>query len=361
MRLKGDPAADQAIVALLATGEEGVVEKILATLTRNDELVPDDLPPAVRAYFASLPDIPEPEQEIVDEGQDLFADFGPEIILILACYSLPDCYAAGKGVQVLYRTGFLAERPNRRLFQTAQMVVDVLTPGGLGPSGRGRRTAQKVRLMHAAIRHLVLTDPKTPWAPELGVPINQEDLAGTLMSFTSLILDGLGKLGTEVAAARAASYLAAWQVVAQHMGIVPELIPASVQEANELTAIIRRRQDAVTPEGQAMTAALEQMLAGFMPPGLKHMPCAAMRMFLGDAIADGLGVPVARFDEALLHAGISIGTVLDKLTGGEARRRIFRHFGLAMIQLFLDVELGGRRPPFQIPTELRDGWEGAQV
>jgi hypothetical protein len=34
--------------------------------------------------------------------------------------------------------------------------------------------------MHAAIRWLLQNDPERSWENELGVPINQEDLAGTL-------------------------------------------------------------------------------------------------------------------------------------------------------------------------------------
>src|SRR6187549_451702 len=128
--------------------------------------------------------------------------------MLLCCYSLPSSYAARKGVQVLHRTAYLAKRPNRRLFETAQFIVDVLSPGGLGPLGHGQRTAQKVRLMHAAIRHLILHDPNTRWpADDLGVPINQEDLLGTLMTFTWLILDGLSRLGVRLTPQEQQAYL----------------------------------------------------------------------------------------------------------------------------------------------------------
>src|SRR5262245_15657081 len=78
---------------------------------------------------------------------------GPEIIMTLFCYGLPSCYAAAKGVQVLALTTRLFSNPTRRVIETAQMVVDVMAPGGLAARGRGIRTAQKVRLMHAAVRY----------------------------------------------------------------------------------------------------------------------------------------------------------------------------------------------------------------
>ncbi|MBK8044673.1 MAG: DUF2236 domain-containing protein [Haliscomenobacter sp.] len=72
--------------------------------------------------------------------------------------------------------------------ETAQFVIDVLSPGGLSPAGKGVRSAQKVRLIHASIRHFL---KQRGWDTEdLGEPLNQEDKAGTLMAFSALLLDG---------------------------------------------------------------------------------------------------------------------------------------------------------------------------
>ena len=64
--------------------------------------------------------------------------------------------------------------------------------GALDAGGAGIRSAQKVRLMHDAVRHLIL---EHGWDPALGLPINQEDQLGTLLTFSAVILDGLRKLG----------------------------------------------------------------------------------------------------------------------------------------------------------------------
>src|SRR5439155_16091528 len=112
------------------------------------------------------------------EGENVFAAYGPEILMVLGLYAIPAAYAARRGVQVLHRTAYFQRRPMRRVWETTQFVVDVMSGGGLGPDGLGLRTAQKVRLMHAAIRHFLLNDRDRPWdQAELGIPINQEDLA----------------------------------------------------------------------------------------------------------------------------------------------------------------------------------------
>src|SRR5262249_36156671 len=149
-----------------------------------------------------------------------------EILMVLGFYGLPADYAAKKGVKVLHRTAQLTRRPVRRVFETTQMVVDVMAEGGLGSEGRGVRSAQKVRLMHAAVRHLLTHDPATPWDASLGLPINQEDLAGTLMTFAYVVLDGLARLGIALASDDREAYVHCWQAIGRIMGVREELIPA---------------------------------------------------------------------------------------------------------------------------------------
>jgi hypothetical protein len=91
----------------------------------------------------------------MERGNDLFGRYAGHMLTILHCYSLPACFAAAKGVEVLYRTKRLQHQVSRRILETGQFLIDVLDEGGLGPHGRGRRSAQKVRLLHATIRHFL--------------------------------------------------------------------------------------------------------------------------------------------------------------------------------------------------------------
>src|SRR5687767_5688071 len=97
LREVADPLADEAVRKIFAAGDRAAVQRELDSLTRNEQLVPELLPQAFRDYLAGLPEIPEPEEPLIQEGQLLFAKHGPEILMILACYSLPAAYAARKG------------------------------------------------------------------------------------------------------------------------------------------------------------------------------------------------------------------------------------------------------------------------
>src|SRR5690606_32146204 len=109
MRQEGDPLADAAVATLLQSEDEAAIQRLMNTLIRNDDAVPEALPPALRDYFEATRAYTLPELARIKEGEQFFATHGPEILLVLACFSLPAAYAARKGVQVLYRTAYLAK------------------------------------------------------------------------------------------------------------------------------------------------------------------------------------------------------------------------------------------------------------
>lgn len=259
MRLVGDPPADAAIDAIFAAGQLKDAQAFMSRLMTNDAALPHSIPPALRNFLESNPMKPFADPSCVEAAQNLFVDHGPEILITLGCYALPDAYAARKGVKVLHQTAYLAKRPNRRLFRTMQMVIDVMEPGGLGPHGYGIRTVQKLRLMHAAVRHGLHHVKNLKW-DELffGVPINQEDLAGTLLTFSFLSIDGLRKLGANISSEAAKAYFDTWCGIGRVLGVRPEMIPDSLETAAELKETISRRQFAPSDEGRGNDAGADR-------------------------------------------------------------------------------------------------------
>jgi hypothetical protein len=252
------------------------------------------------------------------------------------------------------------------VLETTQMVVDVLSKGGLGPRGGGVRAAQKVRLMHAAVRHLIQHDPGSPWDTQaLGMPINQEDLAGTLMTFAYIVLEGLDRLGFEIDALEREAYFQCWMVIGRIMGVREDLIPSSVEEGRQLAFQIFRAQGLSTPQGKELASALIAGYQSMLPRPLHGMPASMMHFFLqpesltGRNIAQMLGLPppdwtlgVTRFavgvDEFLAKHGI--GNPL----GSELAGMVGREF----IKGFLRAERANRAP-FSIPLDLQQQWDAS--
>ena len=352
MRYTGDPAADDVIAGLFGDGNISAVNALMRTLVENEYPPPEALPVAVRDYLRDTGELPPwADSKTIEKGERVFWRFGPRLILVLHCYALPYCYVARKGVQVLALTGRLTGNPARRIIETAQMLVDVLQPGGLTtPDGRGRRTIQKVRLMHAAVRRLAQMSPE--WKHEFGVPVNQEDLAGTLMSFSFVSLDGLRKSGITVSPEDQEAYIHSWRVAGHLLGLREDMNPESMASADVLNSAIVRRQFAASPEGRMMTDALVKTMQYELPGDiLDGLPALFIRYFLGAEHASMIGIDESRFTRlAAVPLRIAGGAVSEILHDSALVSRLAEKLGHALIQAIVFVGRGGNRPSFAIPA-----------
>ena len=358
MRQVGDELADAVISELFTQSEVTAVNSLMKNLVTNEFPEPETLPPIVRDYLLQTDQLPQwADPKLIESGEQVFWRFGSKIILILHGYSLPFDYLGKKGVQVLALTTRLVSNPTRRITEVAQFLVDVLQPGGLTTAGgRGRRSIQKVRLMHGAVRRLALGSPN--WNKDWDVPINQEDLAGTLMSFSWVVLDGLEKMGVSLSEADREGYLHCWLVAGELLGIRHELLPKSVESARELTAAVARRQFGPSEEGKAMTHALTESMANILPGDVFHHAIPLLiRYFLGEERAGWLGIEGPDYAAPLLAPlrvlGVEASTLL---RNSEALSHLAEKVGRLLIESIVYVERGGNRPSFTIPVELRQQW-----
>lgn len=363
LRSVGDAAADEVIAALFAQGERSVqnANQFLRGLVHNDDSLGAGLDPKLRDFLAQTAAPAWTDGNRFEIGARLFRRHGPHMITLLNLYALPMTYTARKGVQVLARTNRLQSNAVRRITETAQMIIDVMRPEGLTLDprqyGKGIRSAQKVRLLHAAIRHLILHHDPT-WQADWGTPINQEDMAGTLLSFSVLILDGMEKLGVELSESEKDAYLHCWNVVGHFMGVQADLLVHDVQDAIALAQRIQHRQAAVCPEGQALTRALLDMIEHLIPgDALDRVPSRLMHFLIGEEAARLLALP----DTEPLHDHLGLGKVLGRLNehvrnNAGLTRRTAELLGRMLLQGLLLAFRGANRQPFDLPTELRQEW-----
>lgn len=357
-RAIGDPPADAVIADLASSGGIADVNALMRMLIENDQTPSANLPESVRNYLATTGVLPTwMDVKQVKSGENVFWRYGPQIIVNLFCHSLPYCYAARKGVQVLALTSRLYTNPTRRVIETAQMIVDVMQPGGLLENGSGVRSAQKVRLMHAGVRAQIAAHPES-WDPSFGVPINQEDLAATLMSFSWIAIDGLRRMGHPVSDADAEAYLHCWKVVGHLLGVEPDLLPENMTRAGFFARAFQEHQYGACPEGQLMTKALIGLQEDNIPGVLfRSVPSILTRFYMGDRYADLLGVGRPLGGELVLRPLHRILPLLDGLADKLwILRRVNTDFGRRLIDALLVISRGGERPPFSIPTELRQTW-----
>src|SRR6185436_12860508 len=110
-----------------------------------------------------------------------------------------------RGARVLASTGRLRDDLDRRVNETARFVLDVVRPNGFDAGGSARIAIGKVRLVHAAVRRSVRARGGGG-----EVPINQEDMLGTVGLFSVTVLDALTRLGVTVRARERDDYVHLW-------------------------------------------------------------------------------------------------------------------------------------------------------
>lgn len=266
-RMHMDAPADHLIEQIVQRYGKDQVRQIFDLLIRNIELPLDQLPEEIEAFVRQYevePDWVDPSQ--LETAEAVFLDHGPKFLVYLYFKSLPTLYACANGAQVLVQTGRLTQSDGemaiftRRIAETGQFLLDVMSPGGLHKKGRGVQAALKVRLIHASIRYFLLD---TDWDTEqLGKPINQEDMALTLMTFSISMIQGMEQSHLSLSDDEADSYLHAWKLVGHYLGVAPDLIPASVKEGRHLMETILNRQARASDAGQLLTAALVRYSEG---------------------------------------------------------------------------------------------------
>lgn len=381
MRQLGDTEADRAVKAVFDAGAVAKVNALLAQLVGNEQPPGAAAFPEVQQFLLSSAALPAwADPALIRAGESLFLEWGLASISVLACASLPECYVLGDVAKVLGRTGELQQHINRRMPETVMMVLAVMDRGGLGPGGDGIRVTQKVRLMHAAIRHLLLQPPPAGgpppaslgevyqafnWDPARGKPISQEDLAIVILTFSHVVMRGWRTLGVPVSPEQEQAYLHCWNVVGHILGIEERFLARDPGDARDLFETIKRRRIADTRDGRNLTRSLLEYAEGFAPePRYVFRPVSKMLMntLLATETCALLGVPRLNWFErlariALLRAVLAYnrfkGGLLQTWPGSGG---LAAFFAKAILQDLLRVQRSGNRPPFQIPDGLAKGW-----
>jgi hypothetical protein len=286
-RATGDPPADACIARSLGQrAEPHAIGTLIATLMSGE--IRDN--PAIEDYFTRSPALPYwAEPDAILRAQFFFVQQRQAVYEVLCFAALPESYCNVAVADVLARRSSLASDPGRRVSRTAQFVHEILTPGGLDDGSPGRTAIQRVRLLHAALRAQV--GSQLEQASPQGLPLNQEDLAGTLLTFSWLMVIRLARYGVSVSPSEARDLAHTWNVVGSLLGIAEELLPDNADDAAALLAAIRRRRYGPSAGGRALTAQLLSTYKPLVGPGAPQADGARLvRLLLGDELADLLAV-----------------------------------------------------------------------
>ncbi|MFC5476997.1 oxygenase MpaB family protein [Massilia suwonensis] len=430
-RLRADPLADDTIARVLGTWDDGtpamsrwdaiaLVNRELAGWQTNGMLdgwkaslgTPAPIAAALEDYVARARRLPD----WVDAGkvgcaEAVFVDMSMLSCTLLFCASLPECYVPADLASVLHTAGQLEQHTDYRVRSTAAMIFPVMLRGGLlDPAGGGVAQVLKVRLIHATIRHLIVRgnpgealEHGAVIAPLLaegrglhqtlfargwdvnanGLPVNQEELAYTLLTFHYVFLRGLRRLGLGLSKEEEGAYLHAWNVVGHLLGIEQELLVETMGEAEALFARLQQDGRALaaaryapstrkvgatlyarsTDPRPALAHALMRAMQDEIPlRALKAFPVLLTRRLCGKDTGRDLGLDgrVSLFSRAVFALGMGVTRTVDTLVrlvcpGFSISRLVTRIFGYRLTTRFLMDQTR----PLKLPEALLHQVDGA--
>ncbi len=366
MRTQGDPLADESLHSIIHSDEAGVVRLLFRQMNANDEIPPGNVFPGLAHFFEETNALPAGvDQERIHRGEHVFIRNVYLAALALLTKSLPEGYAAPNLSIILNISGELRTHTFRRLLATLQTVINVSSCRGFQHGGRAVITAQKLRLLHAGIRHLT-RKYRPDYEPLYGVPVNQEDMLGTIMGFSLLVLRGLRTLGAGLSRQEENDFLYLWLVFARMMGVYPHAdpddvsyIPADIDDAEAFYTLYEQRHyvDAAgNPDGVALGQANLEMLEQMIPfpfrfLGFRSMPRICMQEMMGQegivriAIEPLHGHAILRWILRHLHALIRPYMSVAPMVDG--------HLGMGLLQYLINRTYGGE-VTFSVPIDLKE-------
>jgi hypothetical protein len=353
LRLTGDELADQTVATMFERGQIGKFNTLMRHFSTAGQDLPDGLPDVAREYLHATSTPPSwVDWGEMEKARLFFIDNNVHISTALSFAAMPACYAIPHVARLLSATHSL-EYPSRRMAETGQFTVYLMQPDAFEAGSRFIPAAQKVRLLHASIRHHLRREGRWDVAG-LGTPICQEDMIGAQVLFSLQVLDALHRLGIHMSVDGAESYFYAWRVVAAMLGVSLDHAPADLDSARQFSDLYMTRHMGPSEEGARLTRQLIDLYEEVVPGTLLDPLVAALvRYLIGDTCADWLQVPRTAWDTAVKAAPALLG-ILERIEdssplGAWALDRL----GQLTTVLELSSLTRGRVMQYAIPEQLK--------
>lgn len=295
-RTRQDPDAD-AVISAYFPRDKSLLKSHLDSLVDNGSAIPNDAHLSLKKLFKDMRlEASKFDETELENGQIFFSRNASDIMLLLGFMSLPYCYAAANGAEVLVRSKRILEDPASRLMDTASFVFDVTNDKAFTPKGAAMISILRVRLLHAATRWYI--NNSGDWdSKKFGKPINQEDMAGTNLSFSLMTVRGLRKLGKFVTPKSAFQYIDYWNKIGLLLGLAPELLPKSNRDTFALERNIRVRQFGPSESGRKLTTSLLKYYEyATKDSPLEGFSKSFMNFLLGDKVSRMIDLEVKDYD-----------------------------------------------------------------
>lgn len=348
--MQGDPTADRLLDWMQETGMRRAMPLFQQALLDGVASLPD-VPAPLRDFFAHCAQRPSwVDAAKLAEGARAFQRMGMSSHYVLRDVALMGGYQASAFNKTLILTGALNGGTPRRVAETMKWVMSATATNALEVGAEGYRATLHVRVIHAMIRRRVTGLPE--WnVEEMGLPINQTDMAATWLGFSALLLIGVRAMGVPVTRREAHAVMHLWKFICWLMGVDETWLTDDEMEGRRLLyqmliaqtppdetsaqlgrALMDETLSVPYPHFQTLRARFEQA---------RHL--SVTRLFTGRAGMVALGLPPQTLPwYPLLSAPFTLGWHLAHrlIPGGPTRAQ---RLGRAAQEQLVSLHFGGGR------------------
>ncbi|MET9595488.1 oxygenase MpaB family protein [Streptomyces sp. NPDC006516] len=352
-----DSATDPLMVSLLENGQVPAVNTAMKGWVNNNDALPSGLPAELRAHLQTYNKLPSWADPVKLARA---ADFNRRKDTYLFML-----YGLGSGIMstVIPREArsvywsFGGADMKDRAAKTFTFGYDLSQLDAFKPTGQFIVTANKTRLVHGAVRHLLPQSPHWQAGADQTIPISVADILVTFHSLGTYVHRKMLDWKIPMSKADEEAFLHSWQVAIYLLGVPAEYIPqtwaaADAQSAQVLTPIL-----APTPEGLDLAEVLLGLTAEIDLGVTRGFLNEFVRYALSDQVGDWLGLrrdyAAAALVRTVWPAFILFREGLSPIAPGAFY--MFDQFLRGVAMAFLNNGSSSTTTPITIPTGNRPG------
>ncbi|MGW0605160.1 oxygenase MpaB family protein [Streptomyces sp. NPDC002644] len=285
-----DDLADPLMASMFDSGRIPAINTAWASWVNNNDPLPAGLPAPVATYLRQVNRLPAwADQAKLDRAADFNRRRSTYLFMLYGLGSGIMSTVIPREARSVYWSAGGADMQDRAA-KTFTFGYDLVQLDAFRPSGQFIVTANKTRMVHATVRHLLPQSPHWRAGADQTIPISAADVLVTFHSLGTFVHKKLKDWRIPYPAADQEAFLHSWQVALHLLGVPDQYIPstwaaAEAQSAQVLTPIM-----APTTEGIELAEVLLGLTAQIDLGVTRGFLNEFVRYVLSDDVGDWLGL-----------------------------------------------------------------------